>query len=134
MSILIYESKQNAGLLRLCHCLSLVDQITPRSQSAQCQIICHAIAHAIKTLSRFLVMHFHIRLALEGSFNMASWVIASAILLVIIVLTIGTLMVITNRAILRKLPGYKPHLLYGNALEMEREPDSEYIALIHRNY
>ena len=60
---------------------------------------------------------------------MALLVIASVILLVIIVLAIGTLMVITNRgnaAILRKLPGCKPHLLYGNALEMEREPDSEY--------
>lgn len=55
-------------------------------------------------------------------------VIALVILLVIVVLGIGTLVVITNRGnvlVLKKLPGYKPHMMYGNALEMAREPDSE---------
>lgn len=55
-------------------------------------------------------------------------VIALVILLVIIVLGIGILVVITNRGnvvVLKRLPGYKPHLLYGNALEIAREPDSE---------
>ncbi|KAL9961255.1 hypothetical protein ACROYT_G030164 [Oculina patagonica] len=53
-------------------------------------------------------------------------VIALAILLIVVVIGIGILIVITNRGnvvLLKRLPGYKPHLLYGNALEMAREPD-----------
>jgi len=56
------------------------------------------------------------------------FVITLVILLVIIALGIATLVVITKHgdvACLKRLPGYKPHLLYGNALEMAREPDSE---------
>lgn len=48
------------------------------------------------------------------------------ILMLIIALGIVTLIIVVNlrsdgMAALRKLPGYKPHLLYGNALEMHGE-------------
>ncbi|KAJ7382903.1 Cytochrome P450 4V2 [Desmophyllum pertusum] len=53
-------------------------------------------------------------------------VVALAILLLMFLLAIATLVIISKRGdvvLLKKLPGYKPHLLYGNALEMAREPD-----------
>lgn len=61
-------------------------------------------------------------------------VVALAILLLMFLLAIATLVIISKRGdvvLLKKLPGYKPHLLYGNALEMAREPDSKYISLYH---
>lgn len=69
------------------------------------------------------------RISISLYINMAVFlVIALVILLVIIALGIATLVIITKHGdvdVLKRLPGYKPHLLYGNALEMAREPDSE---------
>ena len=59
------------------------------------------------------------------------FLITVVMVLVILALAIVTLVISLkirsgDVAVLRKLPGYKPHLLYGNALEMARQPDSEY--------
>jgi len=56
------------------------------------------------------------------------YAIAFLILLVIFSLAIATLVIFVKLrsgdvAVLRKLPGYKPHLLYGNTLKIAREPD-----------
>ena len=64
------------------------------------------------------------------SANIMFYAIAFLILLVIFSLAITTLVIFVKLrsgdvAVLRKLPGYKPHLLYGNALEIAREPDGK---------
>ena len=49
-------------------------------------------------------------------------------------MAIATLLIMTkdgNIVVLKKLPGNKPHLLYGNALEMEREPDSKFMRSVN---
>ena len=91
---------------------------------------CHALLfHGILFVTRLIRSNLDRQLH-DLAANMVFFLLAGVVFLLIIALAIITLVISVKLGsvhvtVLRKLPGYKPHLLYGNALEMAREPDSE---------
>ena len=85
---------------------------------------CHALLfHGILFVTRLIRSNLDRQLH-DLAANFVFFVLAGVFFLLIIVLAIITL-VDPYTSQFPVLPGYKPHLLYENALEMAREPDSK---------